>query len=189
MGSDAIARIDAGEARLARVARANSGETAVLTTDALTPSSLLTWYQYSLRRLFFAVTVCCLVMSYLGWWYRTNVDLRDTADQIRASVLSLANKRPRTMTRGQWGCAVAWTNNLVCNSLLFEGKLDDLRRFKRELAEKTKGAVDMETILWIWDQHSRLTPAGRKYQRFREVMLDEIAKVGPNEDPWCMNVP
>ena len=94
------------------------------------------------------------------------------------------------MTRGQWSCAVACTINLVGNSLLpFEAKLDDLRRFQRQLEEKTAGDVDMTTILWIWDQHAHLTPAGKNYQEFRAQMLDDIARVGPNDDPWGMNVP
>ena len=94
------------------------------------------------------------------------------------------------MTRGQWASAVAWTLNLVGNSqLLFESKLDELSRFQEELDRKTQENVDMATIHWIWDQHAQLTRSGKAYQRFRQQMLEEIECVGPDDDPWGMNVP
>jgi hypothetical protein len=128
-------------------------------------------------------------MSCFGWFYRYH-ERRQVAYQIQATVKSLATKRPRTMTRGQWASAVAWTCNLAGNSVLGdEAQLGDLRRFQAELEEKTKGDVDMATIFWIWDQHARLTPAGKEYQKFREQMLDEIGSVGPNDDPWGLHVP
>lgn len=47
----------------------------------------------------------------------------------------------------------------------------------------------METIDWIWSEYAKLCPHGASYQRFKEVMEDEIARVGPNDNPWGMNVP
>ena len=32
----------------------------------------------------------------------------------------------------------------------------------------------MTTVFWIWDQHVRLTPAGKEYQQFRQQMLDQM---------------
>ena len=149
----------------------------------------LRWYQYSLRSLLVAVTIFCVLMTFVSRFYR-QYELRRTANQIMATVRSLEKKRPHTMTRGQWGCAMAWTEHLVGNSQLpFQAELGSLHRFQWELDEKTKGNVDMTTIYWIWDQHARLTSAGRDYQKFRNVMLDEIARVGPNDNPWVMNIP
>jgi hypothetical protein len=146
------------------------------------------WYQYSLRSMMIAVTLFSAVMSGFGWFYRFHERRRMTYE-IEATVRSLAKKRPPTMTRGQWGSAVAWTENLTGNSELFDAKSDELLRFQSALEEKAKGNVDMVTILWIWDQQAHLTPAGKEYQTFRKQMLDEIAAVGPNDDPWGMNVP
>jgi hypothetical protein len=147
------------------------------------------WYQYSLLQLVLAVTALSLLLSCFAW-YRAWVEPWEIEDQIRATIASLAEKRPPTMTREQWASAVEWTEKLGGNSLLHsEANVDELRRYQRELKERTAGKVDMMTILWIWDQHARLTRAGKNYQRFRQQMLDEIASVGPNDDPWALNVP
>jgi hypothetical protein len=147
-------------------------------------------YQFGLRSLLIVVTIVALVLGGWYWWNRSVAEPRERNDRIRALVDYLALKRPRDMTRSQWGSAVAWTHNLVGNSLLnFEADVDDLRRFQTELERRAGGDVDMATIHWIWDEHARLTPSGARYQRFREVMLDEIARVGPNDDPWGMHVP
>ena len=64
--------------------------------------------------------------------------------------------------------------NLVGSSLLVEADLDDMRHFQSELEERTKGKVDMRTIHWIWDEVGRLTPSGKRYQRYRKEMLRQI---------------
>lgn len=153
-------------------------------------SGRLSWYQFSLRSLLIAVAVVSVVVSCFAWWHRAVTERRELDRQIMVTVRSLAKKRPPNMTRGEWGSAVAWTELLVGNSLLpFEAEADDLRRFQRELEARAEGDVDMSTILWIWDEVGRLTRAGREYQRFRPQMLEEIERVGPNDDPWGMNVP
>jgi hypothetical protein len=139
------------------------------------------WHQYSLRSLLVFVTLCAAFLSWFGWWYRTRTELDARDRQILAVIGSLKDNRPPTMTKSQWDNTVTWTECLEGNSLLpFEANLDDLRRFHRELKEKTKGEVDMTTILWIWDRVAQLTPSGKRYQRFRQQMLDEI---GDNESP------
>jgi hypothetical protein len=133
------------------------------------------WYQYSLRDLLIAMTVCSIVMSCYAWFQHTQVEPRLVSDQIEATIDSLAAKCPPSVRKDQWEIAIWWTSNLTGNSLLKpEGDLDDLRRFQRELEEKAKGDVDMTTIFWIWDRHAQLTPSGKKYQRFRQQMLDEM---------------
>ena len=85
------------------------------------------------------------------------------------------------MTAKQWETAVAWTINLHGNSLLqFQASLSDITEFRMELTDRLRGPVDMSTIEWIWDRFAALCPAGARYQRFRQIMLDEIARGGGN---------
>ena len=146
--------------------------------------------QFSLRSMLIAVAVLSVLVSCYAWFRRAVVLPREISQQIDATVESLAKKRPPTMTRGQWASAVAWTGNLVCCSALWsEADVDELRRFQRELEARAEGDVDMGTILWIWNEVGSLTRSGKDYQRFRPQMLEEIETVGPNDDPWHMNVP
>ena len=83
------------------------------------------------------------------------------------------------MTPLQWEVAIEWTRCLVGNSMsLSEDDLSGFRHFQAEFEEKTRGDVDLRTLLWVWDQFDSLTPAGRKYQRFRQQMLAEIENAG-----------
>jgi hypothetical protein len=152
--------------------------------------SKLRWYQYRLRTLLLFILIASIGLGLCSWFYQTWLERPRIGRQINATINALARKRPPTMTRGQWGSAVAWTSNLHGNSLLFsQAKIEDLRRFHNELEERVTGPVDMTTILWIWDRYASLTEAGERYQRFRQMMLDEISQVGPNDDPWVMKVP
>lgn len=133
------------------------------------------WYQYSLRDLLIVMTVISIVMSRYAWFQHTQVEPHRVSRQIEATIDSLTPRCPPSVRKDQWEIAIWWTSNLAGNSLLKEeGDLDDLRRFQRELEEKAKGDVDMTTISWIWDRHAQLTPAGKRYQRFRQQMLDEM---------------
>jgi hypothetical protein len=121
------------------------------------------------------MTVGSIVMSCYAWFQRTQVEPHRVFRQIEASIFSLDSKCPPSVRKDQWEIAVEWTGHLTGNSLLpEEGDLGDLRRFQRQLEEKMRGDVDMTTIFWIWDRHAQLTPAGKRYQRFRQQMLDEM---------------
>jgi hypothetical protein len=166
------------------------GKSAVSVPEARPDSPKCRACRYSVLGAVAAAVVLGVLLSCFARWYWAATGFIEKERQIKATVESLAKRRPHAMTRGQWGCAVAWTVNLVGNSgLQNESKLDDLSRFQRELDQRTKGEVDMATILWIWDQHAKLTRAGKEYQRFRRQMLAEIESVGENDDPWAMNVP
>jgi hypothetical protein len=55
-----------------------------------------------------------------------------------------------------------------------------MRHFQREVDEKSQGRVDMELVLWIWDEHARLYPGGRWYKETNQKrMLDEILLLEP----------
>ncbi len=134
------------------------------------------WRHYALRSLLIAVVVVlCGVTSFYFWFQHAIVEPHRVARQIQATIESLETKCPPSVRSEQWEIAIWWTCNLTGNSLLNEqGRLADLRRFQRELAAAAEGPVDMTTILWIWDEHARLTPAGKEYQRFRQIMLDAM---------------
>lgn len=115
---------------------------------------------------------------------------RAVSREIEGTIRSLVSRRPSGVTRGKWGSAVAWTLNLHGNSLIWvETEEATLRRFQGSLHNKIAGIVDMATINWIWDEYTKLTPHGRSYQRFKELMDEELAAVAPDEDIWGMRVP
>lgn len=90
------------------------------------------------------------------------------------------------MAPAEWESAVAWTINLHGNSLLFvQADASTIRTFREALESRTKESVDMETINWIWDSYADLCHGGKRYQRFRKQMNDEIASGGGN---WCLDV-
>ena len=98
---------------------------------------------------------------------------------IYASIRSLVSKRPPDLTKDQWDVAVLSTERLPSNYLLSgRVKVDDLRRFQRELEEKAKEKVDMELIFWIWDEYAKLSPAGQRYKdEYQHGMLDQMRQM------------
>ena len=60
-----------------------------------------------------------------------------------------------------------------------------LGRFQQQLADKLEGRVDLDTILWIWDQYAELKNG--YYQEWRKVMLDDMAKLGPSATSYSLH--
>lgn len=101
----------------------------------------------------------------------------------------LADHRPPDMTQRQWESAVAWTNNLHCNSLTFLATADSIRSLRLELEKRlddSDSSIDMDTIHWIWDSYAQLCRGGERYQRFRKQMTEEIEAGGGN---WGISIP
>ncbi len=148
-------------------------------------------FQFSLRSLLLAATAIALVFGVWKWIDKRIGEPQRRSDELLRMIDSLAMKRPSELTRGQWALAVGWTHNLHCNSLLFPAAdLPTIRRFEKRLRARIEGDVDMATIDWIWEQYADMTSAGQNYQRFRErSMLPHMETVGPNEDPFMLNVP
>ena len=94
--------------------------------------------------------------------------------QIGEMIASLATRRPEEMTREQWQAVYFWTVNLHVHSSMHYANGDDRRRFQSELHKKLNRRVDMDTIIWIWDEYAHLTDAGKNYQINRQIMLDEV---------------
>lgn len=108
---------------------------------------------------------------------------------LNTVIWQLVDHRPPDMTPKQWESAVAWTNNLDCNSLTFLAPADSIRSLRLELETKldsTSKPIDMGTINWIWDSYAKLCRGGERYQRFRKQMTDEIASGGGN---WGIAIP
>lgn len=147
-------------------------------------------FRFSLRGIFMVMLALAIPLAAYGWFYRQIQAPSIYSNRIEQKIRSLVQRRPADMTRGQWGSAVAWTLNLHGNSLVrFEADYSSIKAFDRRLEEKLRGDVDMSTIHWIWDEYAKLTPHGASYQRFKEMMQEEIDGVGPNTDVWNMKVP
>ena len=146
--------------------------------------------QFGFRSLLAIVAILAGLFAGYGWLHRTVIAPSRHADEIERLLRSLVACRPADMTRGQWGCAVAWTLNLHSNSMLmFEADVSAIAAFEQRLKDRLAGDVDMQTIDWIWTQYAQLCPHGASYQRLKPQMLEEIQTVGPRDDPWGMNVP
>lgn len=146
--------------------------------------------RFKVRSLLAAMVILGGLFAAYGWYYRTILVPRHHHDEIQRLIYSLAQRRPATMTRGQWGSAVAWTRNLHGNSMLvFEADGSTLTAFEQRLRTRLEGNVDMGTIHWIWGEYADICPHGASYQKFKPMMLEEIGSVGPNDDVWGMKVP
>ncbi len=102
---------------------------------------------------------------------------------LHAVIRRLADHRPADMTPKQWESAVGWTNNLHCNSLTFLAPAESIRKLRLYIENKlaeNENSIDIETIHLIWDLYANLCPAGKRYQRFRKLMTDEIESGGGN---------
>ena len=120
-------------------------------------------------------------------WYRQATEPYREAENIRVLVVSLTGRCPDNLTSKQWQSAVAWTNNLHCNSLVW-GFNDGpaIRDLRLRLEAKLESPVTMDTTEWIWDQYAVLCPLGAQYQQWRKVMLEEIDSGGGN---WGIAIP
>lgn len=127
----------------------------------------------SLRSLFLAVGFMCVLAAAIGWFAKIHETER-LSGEIGEMIDSLAGRRPQDMTRKQWSAAYHWTVNLHSGSMLHSASRADLRRFQIALQDRLHGRVDMDTILWIWDEYKKLTTSGNNYQKFRQQMIDEV---------------
>ena len=118
----------------------------------------------------------------MAWVEHTIGKPRRIRDQMQATIASLEKKCPPDMTQREWNVAVHWTLQLTGNTMLPGwADFDDMRRFQCELEVRAKGKVDMDLVLWIWDEVAKIDPAGLRYkQKFRTIMLDEMQLLEPN---------
>lgn len=147
-------------------------------------------FRFGTRWLIAGVVLASFLFGGFAWLHRTILAPRREARAVERLLESLVDRRPDGVTRGQWGSAVAWTLNLHSNSMLmFEASAPRIAIFKEELQDRLSDRVSMKTIYWIWSEYAKLTRHGADYQRFQVQMINEIDNVGPNDDPWGMDVP
>jgi hypothetical protein len=98
-------------------------------------------------------------------------------ERINQKIKSLALRRPPNMKQSQWDAAIDWTHTLYYfnspNTFQFDSKV--MSQFEKELNQKLASQVDMGTILWLWDEFSKLQPEKTGYQLNRSKMLEDIA--------------
>ena len=126
------------------------------------------------------IAVAAIACS-LAWFRHVQEPYRET-QKLHNLIQSLASRCPPDMDKTQWNVAVDWTNNLNGNTLVWgfnDGSA--IRKHRQQIETRLQGEVDMGTIVWIWDRYAELCPAGLKYQEWRQVMLDEIAKTGQSQ--------
>lgn len=112
-------------------------------------------------------------------------------DEIEKMIYGMRSRRPAELSRGQWSEAVGWTGQLHGNSQLWiEADARVLAAFQARFRKKLEDRINLQTIDWIWDEYSRLTPHGQSYQKFKEVMDEQIAAAAKaDSDPWNIGVP
>jgi hypothetical protein len=141
----------------------------------------------TIRWLFIGLALLAVVLGGAVWFHRAYIEPRQHALAIDQDLRALRLRRPENLTPRQWESAVAWTSNLHGNSLLrFQTDLPTLRRFRQRLKQKLTGEVDLQTIYWIWDEYAKVCKGGKDYQRFREMMQEEIDAGGAS---WGLQVP
>ncbi len=113
-----------------------------------------------------------------AWFRHIQEPYRET-QKLHNLIQSLGSRCPPDMKQTQWEVAVDWTNNLNGNSLVWGFKDGAaIKKHRQEIEARLQGHVNMDTIIWIWDRYAVLCPAGSRYQQWRQVMLDKIAKAG-----------
>jgi hypothetical protein len=133
-------------------------------------------------------TIISMIILLCYWLDYTLFKPQRIGEHIHKSIYSLITKCPPNMNEDEWEAAVGWTYQLSGNSsLIVNVNASDLGRFQRELDERIKVKVDMNLILWIWDEHAKLTPCGKNYkQNYQKRMLDEMqqAAKGNPQNRW-----
>lgn len=132
--------------------------------------------QFSLRKILLIMVAISAVLAIYAHFERQWFSPLRRSHQITDAIESLRARRPSDVTPEAWQAAVDWTRNLHGNSLVpFEASDQQIKVFQEDLNERLAKQVDLDTIYWIWDAYAKLTPAGKRYQRFRSQMNEEIA--------------
>lgn len=132
--------------------------------------------QFSLRKILLITVAISMVLAVYAHFEREWFSPRRRDLQIRDAIRSLEARRPPDVTPQAWQAAVFWTQNLHGNSMVpFEASDHQIKVFQEDLNQRLSQPIDLDTIYWIWDEYAKLTPAGKRYQRFRSQMDEEIA--------------
>ena len=98
------------------------------------------------------------------------------------------SKPPPGVDVARWDCVLGWTQNAFPNVFYTPDYIVDKPRFsefKTQLADRLKRDVDVETIVWIWDQLALLGKNGADYgQKFRSVPPYGKIHLDENNEPF-----
>jgi hypothetical protein len=81
--------------------------------------------------------------------------------RVRVDHMTLVDRRPPGVTKGQWDYAVGWTINLHANC--GEANREWREQFAVELERRLEGQITLVDIEWIWDEYARNTKYGQRY--------------------------
>lgn len=160
------------------IASSRPEATAIPTGWAFSSSSLL-------RSTLIVVLLGGIVYTHYHFSLAPWLKFRRASERILHAVDGLAQRRPKDVTRKQWGWVVGWTHNGVCNCLYLPGCLRDKERYYRfadELEERSRGEIGLSTIDWIWDEFEAISKGGRSYsERFRPTTPEHFREAGPHD--------
>lgn len=112
--------------------------------------------------------------------------------QVTDKIQSLAIRCPTGVPPAQWQYAVDWTSNLISQVYFepVENDPDSLRDLNDALADRIKGAVDLTTLQWVWEQCEKSPRDGAVYAiRFRSIRLLTKEPITDNDLPhlWSLH--
>lgn len=85
--------------------------------------------------------------------------------RIDTALRALDTPPPNVKRPGAWRAAVDQTTTAIGNILHSPTMVDKQRllQFEQKLKSKLAGPIDVNTILWIWDQLAQFGPFARNY--------------------------
>jgi hypothetical protein len=87
------------------------------------------------------------------------------SQRIRAKILSINARKPANIDAKLWDECVTWAVTAHCNICFSEGhtKYIAMLDYEKDLDEKLKGEVDLETLKWIGERLEKTGPHGQQY--------------------------
>ena len=87
------------------------------------------------------------------------------ARRINEKICSLRERRPADVSTKLWEDGVAWASIAHCNICFSEEhtKYSEMLRFERDLDEKLKGSINLNTLKWIGERAAQTGPNGEQY--------------------------
>jgi hypothetical protein len=104
--------------------------------------------------------------------------------EVGRLLLSLHSRCPRGIPPQNWEEAVNWTATAQCNTFFSPSHASkaDLDQFGRDVEDRLRGPVGVDTIEWIWDRLAETGPTGREYvERFRPEMREWLYLTPPKK--------
>ena len=135
---------------------------------------------------FFLVLSGCLIAWFL--FLQQHRDHYRWYQQVGCLIKDFAPRRPPGVSRAQWALCLSHTWNLHNN---FGGgerwTVTDRDTFIRELRNRLRGEVRLETIDWFWDAYTTAVPRARSYLHYRPTqtqLMKDAETSGYDLNEW-----